>query len=216
MRDIDTLVAELSSDVANKRAWQRAPAALAGKLLAVLFIYGAAVQVHLGLRADLRLQFARPLFDLEILLLAALALSSVIAATIAMYPDAYQKPGWLKLPYAVAALLAVLMIVQLAMPTDARMVMAAPGMIAMHCAMCIGWVAMLPSLLLFVILRRGATVRPLQAGIFAVLAASAIGCLTLRLSEANDSLAHLLLWHYLPTLVFATLGAVIGSRVLKW
>ena len=83
----------------------------------------------------------------------------------------------------------------------------------MDCALCIGSVAMLPSLLLFGILRRGATVRPMQAGIFAVLAASAIGCLTLRLSEANDSLAHLLLWHYLPTLIFAALGAVIGARI---
>ncbi len=86
----------------RRRDGNARPAALAAKLFVVLAIYGAAVQIHLGLRADLRAQFARPLFDLEIFLLVALALGSVIAATIAMYPDAYQKPGWLKLPYAAA------------------------------------------------------------------------------------------------------------------
>ena len=60
MRDIDTLVAELSRDVPKTPGWQRAPAALAAKLFVVLAIYGAAVQIHLGLRADLRVQFARP------------------------------------------------------------------------------------------------------------------------------------------------------------
>lgn len=216
MKDTNTLIAELSQDAPKKGAWQRTPMKFGGKLLAVLAAYGIAVQYFLGLRPDLSMQFTRPWFDLEIFLLLVLGLSSVVAAVIAMYPDAYQKPRWLKLPYAIFAVLAVLVIVQLGMPLDARMVMPEVGNHAMECALCIGSVAMLPSALLFGILRQGATVRPMQAGAFAVLASSAIGCLTLRLSEANDSLMHLASWHYLPTLIFASVGALIGKWMLKW
>jgi hypothetical protein len=69
---------------------------------------------------------------------------------------------------------------------------------------------------MFVLLRKGASIRQLQAGSFAVLTATAIGCLTLRLSEENDSIMHLLQWHYLPTLLFAALGALAGKWLLKW
>jgi hypothetical protein len=86
----------------------------------------------------------------------------------------------------------------------------------MECALCIAAVALIPSALLFALIRKGATIRPLQAGSFAVLAASSVGGLTLRLAEANDSLMHLVVWHYLPALLFATLGAVIGKKLLRW
>jgi hypothetical protein len=59
-------------------------------------------------------------------------------------------------------------------------------------------------------------VHPLQAGAFAVLTASTIGALTLRLAEENDSIVHLVQWHYLPTLFFAVLGAFAGKWLLKW
>ncbi len=219
MKDTNTLIMELSQDAAKKNAWQCHsvhPVKFAGNLVTGLVAYGIVVQYFLGLRPDLSMQFTRPWFDLEIFLLLALALSSVIAAVIAMYPDVYQKPRWLKLPYAIFIALAVLVISQLGMPFDVRMAMPKPGTHAIECTLCIGSVAMLPSALLFCILRRGASVRPMQAGAFAVLASSAIGCLTLRLSESNDLLMHLASWHYLPTLIFASVGALIGKWLLKW
>jgi len=76
--------------------------------------------------------------------------------------------------------------------------------------------AIVPAALIFALLRKGASVRPLRAGSFAVLAASGLGCLTLRLSEANDSLVHLVDWHYLPTLLFAVIGALVGRYLLRW
>ena len=86
----------------------------------------------------------------------------------------------------------------------------------MECALCIGSVALIPSALIFALLRKGASVRQFQAGSFAVLAASSIGCLTLRLAEANDSMMHLASWHYGPTVLFAALGAALGKILLKW
>jgi len=121
------------------------------------------------------------------------------------------------LPYAVFTLLVAMVGFQLMMPTDTLMVMPEEvGAHPMECTICIASVALIPSALIFSLLRNGASIHPFQAGSFAVLASSAIGCLTLRLSEANDSIIHLVQWHYVPTLFFAALGALAGKWLLKW
>lgn len=187
------------------------------RLLAVLAIYAIGCQLFLGLRPDLGMQFTRPLFVLETVLLTVLLLTSAITSVLAMYPDAYQKPQLLKLPYAFFVLLVGLVGFQLLMPVDTRMVMPeGAGVHAMECAICIASVALIPSALIFALLRKGASIRQFQAGTFAVLTASSIGCLTLRLAEANDSIMHLVQWHYVPTLLFAAVGALAGKWLLRW
>lgn len=210
----ETLIARLSSEVQTIKP-VRTPGYWSVRLIAVLVIYGIGAQAFLGFRTDLAMQFTRPLFVLEIALLVSLLIVSCIASVLSMYPDAYQKPGLLTLPYGVFLLLLGVVVSQLFMPQDARM-MILPDAFSMECAICIAAVALIPSALIFVLLRKGASVRQFQAGSFAVLAASAIGCLTLRLAEANDSLLHMAVGHYLPTLLFAALGAVIGKWLLKW
>jgi hypothetical protein len=216
MSNTADLIASLSAEAMPTKK-VRAPAYWAVRLLVVLVVYAAGCQLFLGLRPDLEEQFARLLFVLETLLLALLLITSAISSVLAMYPDAYQKQRLLKLPYAVFALLLGLIGFQLLMPNDARMVIPeGTGIHAIECAICIASVALVPSALIFALLRKGATVRQLQAGSFAVLAASAIGGLTLRLAEENDSIMHLVQWHYVPTLLFATLGALVGKWLLKW
>lgn len=210
------LIASLSSEAVPARK-VRAPSYWAVRLLAVLMIYAIGCQFFLELRPDLLTQFARPFFVAEILLLAVLLAGSAIASVLAMYPDAYQKPRLLSLPYVVFGALAILLGFQLVMPQDVRMLTPeGPGVHAMECAICIASVALIPSALIFALLRMGASVRQLQAGSFAVLTASSVGCLTLRLAEANDSIMHLVQWHYMPTLAFAALGALAGKWLLRW
>lgn len=215
MTDTETLIARLSRE-ANTPTKLRSPTYWGVRLIAVLIVYAAGAQLCLGLRPDLAMQISRPFFAAEISLLVALLLTSAIASILAMYPDAYQKPKLLMLPYAVFLLMLGLVAIQLLLPPDGRMVMPLPGAHALECALCIGAVALVPSAVIFSLLRKGASVHPLQAGSFAVLAASAIGCLTLRLAEENDSMMHLASWHYGPTLLFAALGALIGKYLLKW
>lgn len=210
------LIASLSAE-AKPAKKVRSPSYWAVRLLALLALYAVGCQFFLGFRPDLRLQFLRPLFAVETLLLSLLLLSSAVAAVLAMYPDAYQKPQLLKLPYAIFALLVAAVGFQLLLPYDARMVTPEVlGVHAMECALCIASVALIPSALIFALLRKGASVHQFQAGSFAVLTSSAIGCLTLRLAEANDSIMHLVQWHYVPTLLFAALGAFAGKWLLKW
>lgn len=194
-----------------------APSYWSVRLLAVLAVYAIGCQLFLGLRPDLGVQLTRPLFTIETLLLSLLLLSSALAAVLSMYPDACQKPQLLKLPYAVFTALVALMVFQLWMPHDTRMVMPeGAGAHGMECALCIASAALIPSALIFALLRKGASVRQFQAGSFAVLAASAIGGLTLRLAEENDSIIHLVQWHYIPTLLFAAIGALVGKWLLRW
>ena len=215
MTDIDTLITRLSNEALLPKP-ARSPHYWAVRLLAVLVVYGVGTQLCLGLRPDLAIQITRPFFIGEIVLLVTLLFTSAIAGVLAMYPDAYQRPTLLTLPYAVFLLLLGLVAFQLTMPLDTRMVMPLPGAHGMECTICIGSVALIPSALIFALLRKGASVRQFQAGAFAVLAASSIGCLTLRLAEANDSMMHLASWHYGPTVLFAALGAGIGKILLKW
>lgn len=215
MNSTADLIASLSTE-AKPIKKMATPSYWALRLLAVLSVYAFGAQLFLGLRPDLMAQFTRPLFALETLLLTFLLLSSAVASVLSMYPDAYQKPQLLNLPYAVFALLVGLVGFQLLMPLDPLMVMPEAGLHAMECAICIASVALIPSALIFALLRKGAPVHQLQAGAFAVLAASAIGGVTLRLSEANDSIMHLVQWHYVPTLLFAILGALAGKWLLRW
>ncbi len=209
------LIANLSAEAPSKTLGT--PSYYALRLGAVLAVYAIGVQMFLGLRPDLALQFTRPMFSVEIALLALLSLTSAAAAILSMYPDAHQQQGALKYPYAIFALLVVFMAFQLTLPHDPMMVIpVALDAHGMECALCIASVAVVPSALIFGLLRKGASVHPLRSGSFAVLAASAIGGLTLRLSEANDSLMHMVSWHYVPTLLFAALGAWIGKTLLKW
>jgi len=215
MKDTQTLINYLSGDAVLPKAL-RSPQYWVIRLLAVLVAYGVAAQLYLGLRPDLDVQLTRPLFVVEIGLLVALLLTSVLASVLAMYPDAYQKPKLLRLPYVVFLVLMILVTFQIFIPLDGRMVMPLPGGHAIECALCIGAGALIPSALIFALLRKGASVHPLAAGSFAVLAATSLGCLTLRLAETNDSMMHLASWHYLPTLLFTILGAYIGQYLLKW
>lgn len=213
-----------TNDLIEKLAKEAKPAAplrsagyYAARLVLVLLAYGGVTQFFLHLRADLVSQLGRPAYSFEIALLATLTLISAIAAAAAMYPDVQRRAWLLNLPYIVFAALFSFVLFQLvAMPVDPRMVIPPPGGHELACTMCIASVSVIPSALVFFLIRRGATVHPLRAGSFAVLAATGIGCLTLRLSEANDSLAHLATWHYLPTLLFAILGAALGKWLLKW
>lgn len=182
------------------------------RIIAVLAIYGSGIQYFLGLRADIAGQMLRPFFVAEIVTLLALTVISAIAAIYALYPDAYQRAIWLKLPFIVFAVLVVLLGVQFFVPLD----LPAKGSHTMECALCIACVAILPATILFMVLSKAVSVRPLTAGLLAVLTAAAVGCLTLRLAEVNDSLSHLIIWHYIPMVFFAAFGALIGKFLLKW
>lgn len=215
MMKTEELIHSLAEDtVAAKQLWS--PARLVSCLISILLIYAAVVGVLLGFRADLLVQLHRPFFLTEISLLLFIIFSSLIAAIFLIFPDRYQNKSALYWPiYSLPAFMLVLL-VQVFLPIDSRMFIPIGKVHAMECTICIAAIAMIPSGLIFIFLRRGATVYPFLSGIYAVLASSGIGCLMLRLAETDDYIMHITLWHYIPTLIFAAIGAFIGRIFLKW
>ncbi|MGE3769509.1 MAG: NrsF family protein [Bdellovibrionales bacterium] len=209
------LITALSNEATRKPL--RSPLHYATRLVLVVIVYGIAMVAFSGLRPDLPAPFLRPLFTAEVGLLLILALSSLTAAVHSMYPDAYQRPSLLRLPFIVLAAFALFMVAQLFMPIDPRMVIPDASKVnGMECTLSIAGFSILPSLIIFALLRKGSSVKPLYAGAFATLAAAAAGCLMLRMIEPNDVISHLMLWHYLPTLAFAACGAAVANWLLRW
>jgi hypothetical protein len=76
--------------------------------------------------------------------------------------------------------------------------------------------ALLPAVWVLYAVRKFASTRARLAGLVIVLAAFGVGALWLRLHEVNDSILHIVQWHYLPMLAFSLIGFGIGKWALRW
>lgn len=215
MVDTKQLIQDLSAEAKPVKLVR--PQRYAAFLLALLSIYAICAQCWLeGFRPDLTMQLMRPLFLVELLFLAAMLVSSSVASVYAMLPDGGGRKTLMRLPYIFSGGMLALVIFQLFLPHDARMVMSDATSHTHECTMYIAFSSILPAVLIFGLLRNGASVMPMQAGLLAVIAAVSVGTITLRLAEANDEIMHLLTWHYLPSIFFASLGALLGRYLLRW
>lgn len=216
MSRTDDLVMQLSKGATPKPPLRLT--VLAPAVFAVLIVYAFGAQFYLGLRPDLAAQFSNPFFIAENGLLFVLALCGALASLHALYPDMLQRQWMIVTPFIIFSALVVLLTVSGMRdnPSLAMDFLAHENFAGMECTLCIGALSIIPSALLFALLRKGATTRPLVAGAIATLTAAAIGGLVLRLAEPADSSAHFILWHYLPTLTFSGLGALLGKFLLRW
>ena len=215
MVDTKQLINQLSAEATPVKIVR--PERYAAFLLALLSIYAMCAQCWLeGFRPDLAMQLTRPLFMVELLLLAAMLVSASLASVYAMLPDGAQRKTLMRLPYVFSGGMLALVIIQIFLPQDAHMVMSDADSHTHECTQYIALSSILPAALIFGLLRKGASVMPMQAGLLAVIAAVSVGAITLRLAEANDDIMHLLTWHYLPSIFFASLGALLGRYLLRW
>lgn len=213
--DTKELINTLSKD-ATLKSTLKSPCYFTGSLIIILIIYAVIIQFFLKIRPDFFDRISSPLFLTEIILLLSLAISSVFAAVISMYPDIYQKRWALKIPYLTLILLMGFILAQLILIDDLHLLISQAGSHGIECTICIAEVSLIPSCLIFGIIRKGSSVTPYRAGSYAALTSTAVGCLTLRIAEANDSLQHLITFHYLPIFVFTAIGAIIGKWLFKW
>lgn len=214
MKRTHELIETLSQE-AGRVAVSCSPSYWLVRVLGLLVCYGAMMQLFMGLRSDIAVRLASPRYLTEILLLAAMVGSGTVACVIARYPDLYQQRKWMDLPTAGLGALALLLAYNGISPEGQGAVLQVPNDGA-ECALCIGGVALLPSVFLFLFLQKGATVTPLRAGGLAVLTSSAVGCLVLRLAERTDVWGHLLQGHYMPTVLYAIAGVFLGKVWLRW
>jgi hypothetical protein len=211
MQDTEQLIKTLAGAPKNTHIASD-PFLLCFNWLVAVIAYIVVMSLFLELRVDLMERLATPLFLAEIASLALFVISTSLAAFVLSFPDLYQKPKLLWLPYFSGALFVVVM--TLAWLADDPL---APHPIHdLECLTCITLLSFVPAAVLFQYLRTMAPIQRGRAGAMAMLSAFGIGALTLRLCEQTDSIAHLLQWHYLPMLGFNIAGILLGKKFLRW
>lgn len=211
MNDIEHLVETLAADAATVRPAPH-PYSLGLNWIGVTTIYLAALLTLTGLRPDLAEKFSEPWFAIEIAALSGIFVAATFSAALLSFPDLHQKRGAAWSPVAMIALF--LPVVFFAWSADSP-----PAPLPQHsleCTLSIILAALPPAAWTFHAMRQFASTHYRTAGGIVLLAASSAGALWLRLHEVNDSVAHLIQWHYLPMIAVGLVGLWLGRMLLKW
>ncbi len=211
MRNIDELITKLAQDTATvKRAPH--PFMLSIEWMTVAVLYLAIALMISDVRHDLLVALHNFWFATEIAALGGIFISTSLSAALLSYPDLHQMRRIVFAPMVTFALFVVVML--LAWQADNP-----PAPLPVHsfaCTLSITLVSLLPAAWMFHVMRKFASTHTHWAGGIAFLFSFSIGALWLRLYEQNDSITHVLEWHYLPMIAFGIIGMWMGKVVLKW
>jgi hypothetical protein len=163
---------------------------------------------------DFMQKLKQPVYAIGVLFFVAAA---VISAALALRSAV---PGR-ALPASEATLAAVLvlagtLLVAAVEPIDAATPLAGFVRVGLPCTYGIGMFAALPLLLLWWMVRRGASMSGGLSGLLAGAGASFYSFAMLRLQCPNDEPLHILAWHLLPALALIALSTLAGGRWLRF
>ena len=211
MEDIEALIARLAQDTA---AMQPAPHPF---VLSLKWMGWAAAYLLLsfmfsGHRPDLMSKLHEPLFFAEIAALVGIFVATTLSASLLSFPDMHQMP---KLVLAPAIAFALFVLV-LFLAWQAENPLTPLPVHSFECTVSITLFSLFPAGWTFYAMRKFASTHYRWAGGIALLSAFSIGALWLRLHEINDSIMHVVEWHYLPMIFFGMSGLWIGKKLLKW
>lgn len=187
--------------------------------LAIALVAGLAVSLvifclEFGVRADLGPALVTWRFDLKVALaLLALVLAFGVCRECAR-PDASGRPFRRLLPLVGAVALAVA--AELALIPRADWMSRLVGTNSMICLTAVPLFSLAPLVAALAILRRGAPASPALAGAAAGMLAAACGASLYAFHCFDDSPLFVATWYGLATLAMVLVGAVAGSRVLRW
>lgn len=211
MSNIEQLIKTLAED-AEKVQPAPHPFMLSLKWTGAAAAYLAISFVIFGLRPDLLQALDQPWFVVELISLLGIFIATSVSASLLAFPDLYQKRGIAYAPVLMFVLF--LVVIFFAWSADSP-----PSPLPVHtyeCTSCIILVSLLPAIWTFYSMRKFASTHYRLAGSLALLSAFSIGALWLRLYEVNDSIMHVVEWHYLPMLAIGLLGLWLGKILLKW
>ncbi len=210
MNNIDDLVTKLAQDAAITKPVSH-PFVLSLQWIGSAAIYLVVLFAIFGFRPDLMQKIHDPWFIAEILTLLAIFISTSLSAALLGFPDLYQKRYLAFIPAGVFLLFLLFLIAACCLVPIAPL--PAHGS---ECTLTITAIALLPAIWGFYSMRHYASTHYAIAGSTTLLSAFSIGALWLRLYEANDSILHVITWHYFPMLVVGGIGLWLGKRLLKW
>jgi hypothetical protein len=165
-----------------------------------------------GLRPDLMQKLHEPWFVAEVAALVSIFIATSLSAAVLAFPDLHQMRGTAWAPAGLFALFIAILIFAWHADTP-------PAPLPVHsfeCTVSITLFSLLPAVWTFFPMRNFASTHCRWAGSIALLSAFSVGALWLRLHELNDSIAHVVQWHYLPMLGIGFIGWWLGKRLLRW
>lgn len=210
-----------TTELINKLAEQPAPRcgdacpfSMLSRWLGVTFGGILLMVAFLGLRPDLPLRLAEPLFLAEIAVLFLLLVTCGLSACWLAFPDQRQQPWLVRLPVLPLLAYGGLIGYRLAVPEATAAPLEKDN--GIDCALCITGMAIIPALTMLYLVRRCATTVPRLTGAVSLLAAAVSGHLMLKFVEANDSLPHFAVAHVLPILLLGGFGFLLGRKIFSW
>jgi hypothetical protein len=211
--DTDQLIRTLAAD--NARRAPRVGAMLTMALLVAAPFSILIFATFLGVRPDVMTAMHNPFFDTKFAVTLSLAIPAIIISLHLSRPEALMR-GWAWLLLLPVGLLAVAIgseaIMAPAMPMTMRLV----GRNSRACMMAIP--AMSLPLLAGALfgLRHGAPSRPALAGALAGLVSAGLAATLYASHCTDDSPLFVATWYTIATTLVTAIGAVVGSKVLRY
>jgi hypothetical protein len=211
--DTEQLIRTLAADNSHRArpvGYALMLALLAAAPVALLIFFA-----ELGFRPDIMTAMHNPFFDLKFAVTLALAISAVGVALHLSRPEASLRGfGWyLLIP---AGLLAAGISGEMMMPQRMPMMMRLVGNNSKICLTAIPALS-LPLLVAALIgLRHGAPSRPALSGAIAGMLSAGFAATLYASHCTDDSPLFVATWYTLATALVAAVGALMGSRVLKY
>ena len=169
----------------------------------------------LGVRPDVMAAMHNPFFDLKFAVTLTLAISAIAAALHLSRPEA-SLHGWAWLLVIPAGLLVAGASGEMMLPQRLPMMTRLVGSNSRVCLIAIPLMS-LPLLAAALIgLRHGAPTRPAVAGAIAGLASAGLAATLYASHCTDDSPLFVATWYSIGTALVAAIGALAGSRVLRF
>jgi hypothetical protein len=211
--DTDRLIRTLAADNAHRE--RPVGAVLAMSLLGAVPFSLAIFLACYGVRPDVRTAMHNPLFDLKFLVTLGLAISAIAISLHLSRPEASLR-GWKWLLAIPAGLVALGIGGEMMMPQRLPMM---TRLVGSNALVCISAIPLLSLPLLagaLAALRHGAPARPAVAGAFAGLVSAGLAATLYASHCTDDSPLFVATWYTLAAALVTTIGALAGSRVLRF
>jgi hypothetical protein len=179
---------------------------------AIAVTYVIAVASMVGLRSNLSDRMTDPLFTFEILLALLTGLAATVATFLLSVPDVRGKSWVLPIPTTLFFVHLLWMFTRM----NAEGMGPMPSLAFSYCWVDAALMAGIPAILAVVLVRRGATVRPVFLAFNAVLAMSSFGWIGVRLTCMHDTVGKAYLINYLPYIVLGVAFGLLARRIFRW
>jgi len=211
--ETDQLIRTLAADSAHR-------ARPVGMVLTLALLAAAPVSMaiffaSLGVRPDVMTAMHNPFFDLKFAVTLALAISAIAVGLHLSRPEA-SLHGWAWLLLIPAGLLAGGIASEMMLPQRLPMMTRLIGNNSRVCLTAIPLIS-LPLLAAALLgLRHGAPARPAVAGAIAGLVSAGLAATLYASHCTDDSPLFVATWYTIATALVAAIGALAGSRVLRF